>query len=203
MLVQRRRDKRAALRLLRKLLRKQGFTPSMLVIDKLGSYGAAFRALGLSCPHRQGLRANNRAENSHQTVRNASARCSGSNRPARPSDFSACMPPSTTPSISSGTSSPERPCRPSEPKQQLSGSRPSPTDERRAWTDLALLSIVYVTMPARRSPRAEGHKAPTSPRRAAWPPGSGRYSAVYRRLKKPLPPIRSPRRRGRGSIAAR
>ena len=147
MLVQRRRDKRAALRLLRKLLRKQGFTPSMLVIDKLGSYGAAFRALGLSCPHRQGLRANNRAENSHQTVRNASARCSGSNRPARPSDFSACMPPSTTPSISSGTSSPERPCRPSEPKQ-LSGSRPSPTDERRVSTDLVLPSIVYVTMPA-------------------------------------------------------
>ena len=69
MLVQRRRDKRAALRLLRKLLRKQGFAPSMLVTDKLGSYGAAFRTLGLSCPHRQGLRANNRAENSHQAVR--------------------------------------------------------------------------------------------------------------------------------------
>src|SRR5216110_3151941 len=69
MLVQRRRDKRAALRLMRKLLRKQGFAPRLLVTDKLGSYGAAFRQLGLSCPHEQGLRRNNRAENSHRVVR--------------------------------------------------------------------------------------------------------------------------------------
>src|SRR3984893_259047 len=69
MLVQRRRDKQAALRLLRKLLRKQGFKPKSLTNDKLGSYGAAFRHLGLSCPHDQGLRKNNRAENSHQVVR--------------------------------------------------------------------------------------------------------------------------------------
>ena len=54
MLVQRRRDKRAALRLMRKLLRKQGFAPELLVTDKLGSYGSAFRQLGLSCPHEQG-----------------------------------------------------------------------------------------------------------------------------------------------------
>src|ERR1700686_1807640 len=69
MLVQRRRDKRAALRLMRKLLRKHGFAPKLLVTDKLGSYGAAFRQLRLSCPHEQGLRKNNRAENSHQAVR--------------------------------------------------------------------------------------------------------------------------------------
>jgi putative transposase len=69
MLVQSRRDKRAALRLMRKLLRKQGFAPRLLVTDKLGSYGAGFRQLGLSCPHEQGLRRNNRAENSHQVVR--------------------------------------------------------------------------------------------------------------------------------------
>jgi transposase-like protein len=70
MLVQRRRDKRAALRLMRKLLlRKQGFTPKLLTTDKLGSYGAAFRHLHLTCPHEQGLRKNNRAENSHQAVR--------------------------------------------------------------------------------------------------------------------------------------
>src|SRR5450631_2292766 len=69
MLVQRRRDKRAALRLMRKLLRKQGFAPKLLTTDKLGSYGAAFRQLRLSCPHEQGLRKNNRAENSHQPVR--------------------------------------------------------------------------------------------------------------------------------------
>jgi putative transposase len=68
-LVQSRRDSRAALRLMRKLLRKQGFAPKLLVTDKLRSYGSAFRQLQLTCPHEQGLRKNNRAENSHQPVR--------------------------------------------------------------------------------------------------------------------------------------
>jgi hypothetical protein len=53
-LVQRRRDTRAALRLMRKLLRKQGFAPKLLVTDKLRSYASAFRRLRLSCPHEQG-----------------------------------------------------------------------------------------------------------------------------------------------------
>jgi putative transposase len=69
MLVQRRRDRRAALKLMRKLLRKQGFAPRLVVTDKLRSYGAAFRELHLTCHHDQGLRKNNRAENSHQVVR--------------------------------------------------------------------------------------------------------------------------------------
>jgi protein-L-isoaspartate O-methyltransferase len=68
-LVQRRRDKRAAVKLMRKLLRKQGFAPKRVTTDKLRSYGAAFEHLGLSCHHEQGLRQNNRAENSHQVVR--------------------------------------------------------------------------------------------------------------------------------------
>ena len=68
MLVQRRRDTQAALRLIRKLLKKQGFAPKLLVTDKLGSYGSAFRQLRLTCPHDRGLRKNNRAENSHQVV---------------------------------------------------------------------------------------------------------------------------------------
>jgi putative transposase len=69
MLVQRRRDTCAALRLMRKLLKKQGFAPKLLVTDKLRSYSSAFRHLQLTCPHEQGLRKNNRAENSHQVVR--------------------------------------------------------------------------------------------------------------------------------------
>ena len=69
MLVQRRRDTRAALRLMRKLLKKQVFPAKLLVTDKLRSYASAFRELGLSCPHEQGIRRNNRAENSHQPVR--------------------------------------------------------------------------------------------------------------------------------------
>jgi putative transposase len=69
MLVQRRRDTRAALRLMRKLLKKQGFVPKLLVTDRLRSYASAFRHLRLTCRHEQGLRQNNRAENSHQVVR--------------------------------------------------------------------------------------------------------------------------------------
>jgi putative transposase len=57
MLVQRRRDTQAALRLMRKLLKKQGFAPKLLVTDKLGSYGSAFRQLGLTCPHDRGPQA--------------------------------------------------------------------------------------------------------------------------------------------------
>src|SRR3989440_1376558 len=68
-LVQRRRDKRAAVKLMRKLLRKQRFAPKKVTTDKLRSYGAAFRHLGRSCHHEHGLRQNNRAENSHQVVR--------------------------------------------------------------------------------------------------------------------------------------
>ncbi len=68
-LVQPKRDTKAARRLMRKLLRKRGYAPDELVTDKLGSYGAVRRELGLSCRHEQGLRKNNRAENSHQPVR--------------------------------------------------------------------------------------------------------------------------------------
>jgi transposase-like protein len=68
-LVQPQRDKAAALRLLRTLLRRQSFVPKDIVTDKLRSYGAALREIGFSGLHEQGLRANNRAENSHQPLR--------------------------------------------------------------------------------------------------------------------------------------
>ena len=68
-LVQKRRDKAAAVKLMRKLLKKQGVAPSVIVTDKLRSYGAARAEIGLSARHEQGLRRNNRAENSHQPVR--------------------------------------------------------------------------------------------------------------------------------------
>ena len=68
-LVQSSRDTRAAVRLMRKLIKKQGFAPEVLVTDRLGSYGAAMRKLGLLARHEQGLRKNNRAENSHQPTR--------------------------------------------------------------------------------------------------------------------------------------
>ena len=69
MLVQKRRDKAAALKLMRKLLRKQGYAPEVMVTDKLRSYGAAKTEIWLAARHELGLRQNNRAENSHQPVR--------------------------------------------------------------------------------------------------------------------------------------
>src|ERR1700683_752745 len=69
LLVQRRRDRAAAVEQMRKLLKKQGFAPDVLVTDKLRSYGAAKSEIGLSARHEQGLRRNNRAENSHQPTR--------------------------------------------------------------------------------------------------------------------------------------
>src|SRR5204862_6045991 len=69
MLVQRRRDKRAALRLMRKPLRKQGFTPKLLTTDQPGSDGSAVRHLGLTCPQEEGRRKIKRQENSHRGAR--------------------------------------------------------------------------------------------------------------------------------------
>ena len=68
-LVQSRRNKKAALKLIRKLLKNQGFVPDSFVTDKLPSYGAALKDLGLSRRHDFGGRKNNRAENSHLPVR--------------------------------------------------------------------------------------------------------------------------------------
>jgi putative transposase len=68
-LVQKRRNKRAALKLIRKLLKNQGIRPKQIVTDRLGSYGAALRELGLGHVHRMGARSNNRAENSHLPIR--------------------------------------------------------------------------------------------------------------------------------------
>jgi transposase-like protein len=76
-LVQPKRDKAAALKLMRRLLKKQGFAPSVLVTDKLPSYGAARREMGLSAQHERGLRKNNRAENSHQVVRRRERKMQG------------------------------------------------------------------------------------------------------------------------------
>jgi putative transposase len=70
MLVQKRRNKRAALKLLRRLLKRQGVHPETITTDKLASYRAALRDLGLLDRHRnEGRRLNNRAENSHLPIR--------------------------------------------------------------------------------------------------------------------------------------
>ena len=68
-LVQSRRNAKAALKLLRRLLKKQGVAPTRITTDKLRSYHVAIRTLGLTAEHIDNKRANNRAENSHQPVR--------------------------------------------------------------------------------------------------------------------------------------
>ena len=68
-LVQRRRDTRAAQRLMRKLLKSAATPPRVMITDKLRSYGAARAKMGLRVEHRQHKGLNNRAENSHQPTR--------------------------------------------------------------------------------------------------------------------------------------
>src|SRR3954470_22272716 len=68
-LIQSRRDKRAAKRLLRKLLKRQCRAPRVMITDKLPSYGAAKREVMPDVEHRQHKGLNNRAENSHQPTR--------------------------------------------------------------------------------------------------------------------------------------
>ena len=69
-LVQKRRNKAAAMKLLRRLLKNHGVSPETITTDKQPAYGAAMREFELSGRHRPGgLRDNNRAENSHLQIR--------------------------------------------------------------------------------------------------------------------------------------
>ena len=70
LVVQKRRDTAAPLKLLRRLLRNQPVEPKIIVTDGLKSYKSALKELGLEDRHRPGrLRENNRAENSHLPIR--------------------------------------------------------------------------------------------------------------------------------------
>ena len=68
-LVQSRRDKAAAKKFFRRLLKELAYVPRVVITDKLASYGAARREVLPSVEHRQHKRLNNRAENSHQPTR--------------------------------------------------------------------------------------------------------------------------------------
>jgi putative transposase len=68
-IVQTRRDTKAAKRLLKRLLKKQGCPPKRLITDKLGSYAAARRQIMPAVEHRSHKGLNNRAENSHLPLR--------------------------------------------------------------------------------------------------------------------------------------
>lgn len=68
-LVQPRRNAKAAKRFFRKLLKGHGYSPRIVVTDKPKSYGAAYRELGMGSVHEADRCRNNRAENSHQAMR--------------------------------------------------------------------------------------------------------------------------------------
>jgi transposase-like protein len=76
-LVQARRDKDAAIRLMRKLLKNQRLVPSSIVTDRHRVCDAALRDLGLSRVHIRGKRLNNRAESSHVPIRRRERKMQG------------------------------------------------------------------------------------------------------------------------------
>lgn len=78
MVMQRGRDKAAALRMLRKLLQSQPVKPELMVTDGLASYAAALDELKLQHLHKPGhLQGNNRAENSHLPIRRRERKMQG------------------------------------------------------------------------------------------------------------------------------
>ena len=68
-LIQDKRDGKAATRFFRKLLKKQGHRPRVLITDKLRSYSVAHRKAMSATEHRKNKYLNNRCENSHQPTR--------------------------------------------------------------------------------------------------------------------------------------
>ena len=81
-LVQAKRDKRAARKLMRKLLKKYETAPNEWTTDKYPAYGAALRELNLGrMAHVRHKRANNRAESSHVPVRRRERKLQGFKSP--------------------------------------------------------------------------------------------------------------------------
>jgi putative transposase len=86
-LVQSRRNKKAAKKFFRKLLKGLMYVPRVLITDKLKSYGAAKREVMPSVEHRQHRYLNNRAENSHQPTRQREWRMQGFKSPGHAQRF--------------------------------------------------------------------------------------------------------------------
>jgi putative transposase len=86
-LVQPRRDKKAAKTFFRKLLKGCQYVPRVLITDQLKSYGAAKREVLPSVEHRQHRYLNNRAENSHQPTRQRERRMQGFKSPGHTQRF--------------------------------------------------------------------------------------------------------------------
>ena len=103
-LVQSRRNRRAALRFFRKLLKGQGCVPRRLITDKLRSYPAACRTVMPSVVHCTDQYANNRAEVSHQPTRQRERQMRRFKSAAHAQRFSRCTDPSRISFASAATS---------------------------------------------------------------------------------------------------
>jgi putative transposase len=94
-LVQHRRDKHAAKRFFRKLLKGLTYVPRVIITDQLRSYGAAKREMLPGVEHRQHRYLNNRAENSHQPTRQRERRMGRFKSPGHAQRFLAAYGPIT------------------------------------------------------------------------------------------------------------
>ena len=90
-LLQKRRDAKSAIRLLKKALKTCGKIPRVMVTDRLRSYKKAHRVLLKSSEHRSHKRLNNRAENSHQPTREKEKQMRGFKDPGNTQRFLASM----------------------------------------------------------------------------------------------------------------
>ena len=103
-LVQSKRNKHAAMKLMRKLLKKYAFVPERLVTDDLRSYSAAVRELGIERHMSAGDGRTTELRIRISRRGGGSARCSGSRARVQPRNFFPHTPPSTIPSTSNAIS---------------------------------------------------------------------------------------------------
>ncbi len=86
-LLQKRRNAKAAIRFLKRAFKTVGTFPWVMVTDKLRSYGKAHRVLCKSVEHRSHKRLNNRIENSHQPTREKERQMRGFKKPGNTQRF--------------------------------------------------------------------------------------------------------------------
>ena len=148
-LVQPRRNKHAALKLMRKLLKKYNFIPDRLITDDLQTYGAAARELGIQKRHERGRSKKTTVPRTHISQRGEeNARCKVSRVQARPKDFFLLTPPSTTLSMFNAISPQDKPTEPSAPRRRARGGTQSLLLEVRRGAEISRPPFGNVTKPA-------------------------------------------------------
>src|SRR5271165_1429355 len=141
-------NKAAAVKLMRKLLKKQGFAPDVLVTDNCALTARPSRrwdcrlALSRACGRTIGLRIRISRRD------DANARRSGSNRPDQPNGSCPFMPPSTTRSTSSAISPPAKRSASSETKRSGRGEARRQHEPEPGLPDFASQIQVRVTTPS-------------------------------------------------------